>query len=104
MAKICKKCGKKIGFSEYSYNGECEQCYKVVRNNEKSDINRENKNSNEDNNELLLVICFLIPIIGAIIYIANASTRRQYANLYGKTSLIGFIVGIIIGLFIMIVQ
>ena len=32
MGKVCKKCGKQIGFFDYSYNGECEECYKFTQN------------------------------------------------------------------------
>lgn len=32
MSKICSKCGEKIGFDEYSFDGKCEKCYKEGKN------------------------------------------------------------------------
>lgn len=44
------------------------------------------------------VICFLIPIIGLIIYIANASTRKEYANSCGTSALYGVVTVLLMGL------
>lgn len=44
----------------------------------------------------MLLLCFLFPIIGLCIYIANNNTRKQYAKDCGLASLWGFIIGIIV--------
>lgn len=44
----------------------------------------------------LKIICFLIPLVGLIIYVCNVQKNRKYANQCGIVSLIGFILPIII--------
>ena len=44
----------------------------------------------------LKIICFLIPLVGLIIYACNVAHNRKYANQCGLSSLIGFIIPIII--------
>lgn len=48
----------------------------------------------------LKVICFLIPLVGLIIYACNVSHNRKYANSCGIASIIGVILPIIISLII----
>lgn len=46
----------------------------------------------------LRVICFLIPLVGLIIYAVNIVQNPKIAKECGKFSLIGFIIGLIISL------
>lgn len=47
---------------------------------------------------LLCGICFLFPIVGLILYIVWQNTYPNKAKAAGKWALIGFIVGIVIGI------
>ena len=44
---------------------------------------------------IIKVLCFFIPILGLILYLANMHEKPVSAKAYGKLSLIGFIVGIV---------
>ncbi len=46
----------------------------------------------------LRVICFLIPLVGLIIYAVNIVQNPKIAKECGKFSLIGFIIGLLISL------
>ena len=46
----------------------------------------------------LRVICFLIPLVGLIIYAVNIVQNPKIAKECGKFSLIGFIIGLVISL------
>ncbi|MFR7545720.1 MAG: hypothetical protein ACLUWN_07275 [Clostridia bacterium] len=46
----------------------------------------------------LRVICFLIPLVGLIIYAVNIVQNPKIAKECGKVSLIGFIIGLVISL------
>lgn len=46
----------------------------------------------------LRVICFLIPLVGLIIYAVNIVQNPKIAKECGKVSLIGFIMGLVISL------
>lgn len=42
----------------------------------------------------LKFLCFLVPILGLILYLVNMNDKPVSAKAYGKSALIGFIVGI----------
>ncbi len=44
----------------------------------------------------LKFVCFLIPIVGLILYLVNMNDKPVSAKAYGKSALIGFIVGIVL--------
>ncbi len=44
----------------------------------------------------LKFLCFLIPIVGLILYLVNMKDKPISAKAYGKMALIGFIIGIIL--------
>ncbi|HAZ18542.1 MAG TPA: zinc ribbon domain-containing protein [Clostridiales bacterium] len=48
----------------------------------------------------LKVLSFLFPMIGLILYIINKDTTPMSAKAYGKMALIGFCIGMAIGLLI----
>lgn len=55
-----------------------------------------NKPKVDDNpSGILKVLCFFIPILGLILYLVNMNEKPISAKAYGKSSLIGFIVGIV---------
>lgn len=60
----CKECGKEI--SDNASN--CPNC------------GAKNKNNNKEASKGLKIICFLIPIIGIIIFAINISTKPKYAK------------------------
>lgn len=42
------------------------------------------------------ILCFIIPLVGLILYICNVSTNKKYANACGKMALISAIIGIVL--------
>lgn len=47
---------------------------------------------------VLKIVCFLIPIVGLIIYACNVSKNKKYANSCGISSLLGILTPIIIAI------
>lgn len=81
MALIkCKECGKEISENAVS----CPNC------------GAKNKNNNEEASTGLKVICFLIPLIGIIIFAINITTRPKYAKQCLLASLLPTIIALII--------
>lgn len=81
MALIkCPECGKEI--SENAVN--CPNC------------GAKNRNNNETASTGIKVICFLIPLVGIIIFAINISTRPKYAKGCLIASLLPTIIAIII--------
>lgn len=119
MPKICSKCGRKIGLGEYSYNGECEQCYKIIQSNKEENCKKCGKKLNEedivfmgyceecynqvnhiettsnDNEEYeesyvgVMILCFLIPIIGFNGYITHINSDYPLAKKCLNSALCG---------------
>ena len=79
----CEECGKEISDKALS----CPNC------------GAKNKNNNETASKGLKIICFLIPIIGIIIFAINISTKPKYA----KGCLIASIIPTLIVLVLIIV-
>lgn len=50
----------------------------------------------------LKFLCFLVPILGLILYLVNMNDKPVSAKAYGKSALIGFIVGIALYVLIMV--
>lgn len=50
----------------------------------------------------LKFLCFLIPILGLVLYLVNMNDKPVSAKAYGKSALIGFIVGIVLYLLIIV--
>ncbi len=75
----CEVCGKEIAQNAVS----CPHC------------GAKNKNNNETASIGIKVICFLIPLIGIIIFAVNISTRPKYAKGCLIASLLPTIIGII---------
>lgn len=105
---ICYSCGvnpKKVKNKKY-----CPFCGKSVNEEQVLCLNcRKNiKNTVIDNaSGAMRLLCFLFPIIGLVIYLANINTRKQFAKDCGNSSLCGFIVGIVLTLifsFVLFVQ
>jgi len=85
MALIqCKECGKEISDTAVS----CPNC------------GAKNKNNNEGATTGLKVICFLIPLIGIIIFAINISSRPKYAKDCLIASILPTIILVVIVLFI----
>ena len=105
---ICYGCGmnpQKIKSKKYclfcgnSVNEEQVLCLNCKRNIENTII--------DNASGAMKVLCFLFPIIGLVIYLANINTRKQFAKDCGNSSLCGFIVGIVLTLifsFVLFVQ
>lgn len=87
MALIkCKECKKEIS----SNATVCPNCgYKNINNNEKPSFG-------------ILLLCFLIPIIGIILFAINISTKPRYAKQCIIASLLCFIILFIIWIIIVI--
>ncbi len=51
---------------------------------------------------LLKFICFFVPILGLILYLVNINEKPVSAKAYGKSSLIGFVLGIVLYVFFLI--
>lgn len=85
MALInCKECGKQMSDTAVS----CPHC------------GAKNKNNNEEATTGLKVICFLIPLIGIIIFAINITTRPKYAKACLIASILPTIILALIVLFI----
>lgn len=85
MALIqCKECGKQISDTAVS----CPNC------------GAKNKNNNEEASTGLKIICFLIPLIGIIIFAINITTRPKYAKACLIASILPTIILVVIVLFI----
>ena len=67
MAKVCKKCGRKIGFGEYSYNGECENCNKGISTNLTN--NAKNTTNNDDTSGCIFGFIFIAIIIFNFVFL-----------------------------------
>lgn len=53
----------------------------------------------EDNpSTLLKIVCFLVPIVGLILYLVMKDTRPVSAKAYGKWALISVIVSVVLGI------
>jgi hypothetical protein len=55
-----------------------------------------NPKADDKPSKLLKLLCFFIPILGLILYLVNMNDKSVSAKAYGKSSLIGFIVGIVL--------
>lgn len=75
MAKICSKCGRKIGWSEYSYNGECENCYKGIVPTVQQDKVKTNSNNNNDTSGCIFGLIFIGIIIFIIMFICSSAKQ-----------------------------
>lgn len=53
---------------------------------------------------IVKLLCFFIPLLGLILYLVNMNDKPTSAKAYGKMSLIGFIVGIVIYIGIIILS
>ncbi|MBS6252534.1 MAG: zinc-ribbon domain-containing protein [Clostridia bacterium] len=84
MALIkCKECGKEIS----SNATVCPSCgYKKINESEKASFG-------------ILAICFLIPIVGIVLFIINISNKPKYAKQCIIASLIPFAIIFIISIF-----
>lgn len=51
----------------------------------------------------LKVLCFFFPIVGLILFCVNQSTKPVSAKAYGKMALIGFCVGVGLGIINLII-
>lgn len=71
-AVICVKCG--IQFPEMMNKGNA---------------------VNDEPSPIVKVLCFFFPILGLILYLVNMNEKPVSAKAYGKSSLIGFIVGVV---------
>ena len=81
MALIkCKECGKEISENATT----CPHC------------GAKNKNNNETASTGVKVICFLIPLVGIIIFAINISTKPKYAKGCLIASLLPTIIALII--------
>lgn len=81
--KFCPFCGKQVNTEQVI----CLNCKESIENTVMDEASGGMK-----------VICFLIPIIGLIIYIANANTRKEYASSCGTSALYGFVTVLLLGL------
>lgn len=103
--KFCSKCGELINKSSDNFSTE-----NVVERNEESNYSTFNQNINNSNpytyvkekkekaNPVLVIVSFLIPIIGLIIFIVNKNDKKRTANACGVAALIGFIISLILSI------
>lgn len=116
--RYCPNCGKEVdSSSNVCYNCGvnpqkikkmkfCYYCGKAVNEEQVICLNCKKKLENTEDEDcasgVMIILCLLFPIIGIIVYIANASTKPHYARSCGIASLISFIIGsIAIGLMYM---
>ena len=59
---------------------------------------KNNKDNTDNPSPIIVLLSLLFPIVGGIIYIANASTRRKYANICGVAGLLGLIISFVLWL------
>lgn len=109
--KYCPNCGKEIELNsticygcgmnpqEIKSKKYCPFCGNSVNEEQVLCLNckRNIENTIIDNaSGAMKVLCFLFPIIGLVIYLANINTRKQFAKDCGNSSLCGFIIGIVL--------
>ena len=70
-AAICVKCGAPFGKSQFHIPSE-----------------------DDKPSGILKVLCFFIPVLGLILFLVNMNEKPVSAKAYGKSALIGFVVGI----------
>lgn len=95
----CRNCGKPLLKTNNTVKLiKCEVCGKEIAENAVSCPNcgAKNKNNSDTASTGTVIICFLIPIIGLIIYAVNISTRPKYANECLTASLLPIILAVII--------
>lgn len=96
-ATVCYNCGvnpQKVNHKKY-----CPYCGNSVNEEQVICLNcRENiENTVIDNaNAGIRILCFLIPLVGLIVYLANINTRKEYAKDCGSSALCGFCIGIVL--------
>jgi uncharacterized membrane protein YvbJ len=59
------------------------------------DMTNQGNDINDEPSPIVKVLCFFFPILGLILYLVNLNSKPVSAKSYGKSSLIGFIVGIV---------
>ena len=67
----CNKCGRKINFGEYSYNGECENCHKGFDSNTQQYTTSSNNNSSSNYGCIAIVVFIIIIFLFANIFSSN---------------------------------
>lgn len=96
-SEVCYKCG--VNPQNVKHKKFCPYCGKAVNEEQVICLNcRESiENTVIDNaNGGIKIICFLIPIIGLILYLSNINTRKEYATDCGSSALCGFIIGLLL--------
>ena len=67
----CNKCGRKINFGEYSYNGECENCHKRFDSNIQHYTTPNNSN-NSDTYGCIFGVIIIVIVLFIVMSIANS--------------------------------
>lgn len=100
----CVKCGKQIGESDIFCTNCGQKVVRETKNNSSYNQNINNvsynnntkKEKNDKINILLIIVSFIIPLVGLILFIAYNNKSPKFANANGIAALIGFIISMIL--------
>lgn len=91
---FCPSCGAKLSDNGDSFSGMRSESTNYSSAPQSSDVPSTG----------LKVLCFFFPIIGLILFCVNHDTKPVSAKAYGKMALIGFCVGIGLGIINLIIR
>lgn len=102
-ATVCYKCG--VNPQKVNNKKFCPYCGKSVNDEQVICLNCKESIENtviDNANAGIKIICFLIPIIGLILYLANINKRKEYATDCGSSAFCGFVIGLLLYGFLLI--
>lgn len=97
---ICNRCGKKVD----NNSKFCPNCGQEVTASNSNNVNNSeisNGNMNNDSKKVnvgLVIVSFLIPLVGLILFIVKKDNDKKNAKACGISALIGFILGIVLSI------
>lgn len=101
---VCYKCG--VNPKNVKNKKFCPFCGKTVNEEQIMCLNcKESFSKLDDSNNVgigTVLISFLIPLIGLIIYAVNLSTNKKLASICGKSAICGIVICLIMGFILLI--
>lgn len=94
----CPECNQEVSSSANT----CPHCGYKINSGSVNTLNSSNFNLGVDDNPGCLMngLCFLIPIVGLVMYLVKKDTQPNCAKSYGLWGLVGFCVSLVLNLLI----